>query len=278
GNVLTDKLLTYTDFAYDQRNLLADFMITELGGRPVSNREVSYELEADGRRVARGKATTDPQGKVYLSLPGKLPDDPTSGRIRLNIRANETHAAIPKIIPVQYAGQKNAIQFFPESGSLLDGVTGKVGFKALQPNGKGIGAHGYLTDNSGQRVADFQTGYAGMGHFLFTPETGKTYTAHVVFADSSTAEVVLPTVGPNGYALSVNNTNDQAVFLKAATTPGQAVGQTLALIAQKNGQVYYTAALKQHKSETAIRIDRQGLPAGVIQLTLLDEQLRPVAE
>src|SRR5690606_5158216 len=32
------------------------------------------------------------------------------------------------------------------------------------------------------------------------------------------------------------------------------------------------------KTETAFRIERQGLPAGVIQLTLLDEQLRPVAE
>src|SRR5690606_19979819 len=66
--------------------------------------------------------------------------------------------------------------------------------------------------------------------------------------------------------------------LKAATTPEQVNGQTLSLIAQKDGKVYYTAALKQNKTETAFRIERQGLPAGVIQLTLLDEQLRPVAE
>src|SRR5690606_21639223 len=116
GNVLTDKLPTYTDFSYDQRNLLADIAITELEGRPVANREVSYGLGTAGRRAARGRAATKPQEKTGLSLPGKLPDDPTAGRIRLNIRANETHAAIPEIIPGQYAGEQHAIQFFPGSG------------------------------------------------------------------------------------------------------------------------------------------------------------------
>ena len=194
GNALTDKLLTYTDFASspDERDLQADIFITELNGRPVSNREVTYEIAFPSRRAIRGETRTNAEGKLQLLIPDKLVSGPESGRMNLKIKLGDAYPQIHKTIPIKPIRQKNAIQFFPESGSLLAGVTGKVGFKALQSNGKGTAAQGYIVNNSGQRVTEFRTDYAGMGYFILTPEAGKTYTAHVTFADSSTTEAPLP--------------------------------------------------------------------------------------
>lgn len=279
GNALTDKLLTYTDFTYGdtgESNTAAAILVTDLKGQPVVNREVTYEVELGAQQVARGKTSTGPDGKLQISFSGKKADA-TDGRIRLNVQLTNQQS-IAKVIPVKHTGQKSTMQFFPESGNLLAGVAGKVAFKALQPDGKGTAARGYIADNQGQRITDFQTDYAGMGQLTLFAEAGKTYTAHVTFADSSTTETALPSVLTSGYVLSVNNSVDKAVYLKTATTPAQATGQPLSVIAQKNGQVFYAARIKQAKPEAGMSIDRSALPSGVIQLTLMDEQMKPVAE
>ncbi len=281
GNILTDKLFTYTDFTFTNHpgahQVQADILVTELNGEPVVNREAVYEVELDSRQVARGKARTDTEGKLRLSFFNKQVFNLKSGQITLNVKLGNDQM-VSKTIPIKHTGQKSTIQFFPESGHLLTGALNKIGFKALHPDGKGISAHGYLSDNSGQRVADFRTDYAGMGHVILVPEPGKVYTAHITFADSSTTEIALPKALTNGYLLSVNNALEKAIYLQSTTSPDQATGQTLSLIAQKNGQVFYAVKVKQAKPETGISIDRSQLPSGVIQLSLLDEQMKPVAE
>lgn len=281
GNILTDQLLTYTDFTYSnnpgEHKVQADVLVTDLNAEPVINREATYEVELDSRQVARGKARTDTEGKLQISFANKQVFNLKSGRIKLNVKLSNDRI-IPKTIPIKHTGHKHTIQFFPESGNLLAGVVNKVGFKVLQPDGKGAAAHGYISDNSGQRLADFRTDYAGMGNLVLIPEAEKTYTAHVTFADSSTTEVTLPPVLASGYVLAVNNAVEKAIYLQAATTPAQATGQTLSLIAQKNGQVFYAVKVRQEKPETGMSIDRSRLPSGVIQLTLMDEQMKPLAE
>src|SRR5690606_38672835 len=142
--------------------------------------------ELGAEQVARGKTKTGPDGKLQISFAGKKAGA-TDGRIKLNVQFTNQQS-IPKVIPVKHTGQKSAIQFFPESGNLLAGVASKVAFKALQPDGKGTSARGYISDNQGQRLTEFQTDYAGMGQLMLFPEAGKTYTAHVTFADNTTTE------------------------------------------------------------------------------------------
>src|SRR5690606_12556763 len=69
----------------------------------------------------------------------------------------------------------NNMQFFPESGQLVSGNLTKVGFKALRAEGLGIAVQGHLVDQSGKRVAEFESEYAGIGSFSFTPQAGQQY-------------------------------------------------------------------------------------------------------
>src|SRR5690606_7258804 len=148
----------------------------------------------------------------------------------------------------------------------------------LRSQGVSIEAVGDLVDNTGMRIAEFQTTYAGMGSFSFIPRAGSAYTAKVTYADGSTAEQALPPVQASGYALAVNNELERQVFVQAFASDDLIKGQQLALLAQRNGTVFYASKGTVTKSELIFSIPREYLPAGVVQLTLLSPEMKPLAE
>lgn len=172
----------------------------------------------------------------------------------------------------------NSIQFFPESGQLIAGNLTKVAFKALAPEGKGIAATGYIQDEAGNRVVEFESAYAGMGSFSFIPQAGAGYTARVAYADGSEAEVPLPDVGTSGYALAVNNELDNQLFVQAFASDDLVNGQEISLLLQRNGAVFYASKSKQTKNEAVFSIPREHLPTGIVQVALFAADQIPVAE
>lgn len=178
----------------------------------------------------------------------------------------------------QTTSNTNNIQFFPESGQLIAGNLTKVAFKALVPEGKGIAATGYIQDEGGTRVVEFESAYAGMGSFSFIPQAGTSYTAWVTYADGSEAEVPLPKVETSGYALAVNNELDNQLFVQAFASDDLVNGQEISLLLQRNGAVFYASKSKQTKNEAVFSIPREHLPAGVVQVALYAADQIPVAE
>ncbi len=63
------------------------------------------------------------------------------------------------------------LQFFPESGELVNGLPSKVGFKAIDYNGKGKSVEGDIINGNGEVVALFKSNQAGMGN-VFTDRCG----------------------------------------------------------------------------------------------------------
>src|SRR5579872_4983344 len=80
---------------------------------------------------------------------------------------------------------KADMQFFPEGGELVTGISGKIAFKAIGTNGMSMDVRGTVTDNSGKDVASFASTHLGMGYFNLEPEEGKSYKAAITFADGT---------------------------------------------------------------------------------------------
>ncbi len=60
------------------------------------------------------------------------------------------------------------LQFFPESGELVHGLPCKIGFKAVDCNGKGKRVEGEVVDRSGEVITTFESNQLGMGSFVLT--------------------------------------------------------------------------------------------------------------
>ncbi|TSD63820.1 TonB-dependent receptor [Inquilinus sp. KBS0705] len=174
------------------------------------------------------------------------------------------------------AAQKADVQFFPEGGSLVNGVPTKIAFKAVAPNGLGLDFTGIVTDSKGLQVASFASTHLGMGVFNFTPVTGNTYQARITLPDGSSSTVVLPNASDKGYVLNIS-TDAQNILVKIAAdrlTTNEDANRQVVLVAQSGGKIYYTAKTKLG----TVSIPKAKFPAGIMQFTLFTAGGKPLNE
>ncbi|WP_353196988.1 TonB-dependent receptor plug domain-containing protein [Parapedobacter defluvii] len=280
GNARTDSIVTHSSFSYENspvHTVTAEIAFTDPMGGPMADMNVNYEVILEERNIGRGREKTDEQGRIAFNFVNKQPFNLKTGKIELTLSRSQNQT-VKKIIPLKTTSHTPSIQFFPESGHLVAGNLAKVAFKALQPEGLGIGAVGYLEDENGVRIAEFETAHAGMGNFSFIPQAGSTYTAKVTFADGSETEQQLSPVQASGYALAVNNELEKQIFIQAFASDNLVKGQQLTLLLQQNGAVFYASKGKLTKNELVFSVPREYLPAGVVQLTLLAPEMKPLAQ
>lgn len=281
GNALVDQVAVHTELhienSPEQHEVSARIQLSDLAGVPLRDAEVSYEVLLADRSISKGKTTTDGQGGLEIDFVNKQPERRTAGHINLLI-SRFGMPSIRKQVPIQHTGAENSIQFFAEGGHLVGGAMAKVAFKALRPNGRSIAAHGIIRNAAGEEVAAFETMHAGMGHVLFHAVAGEQYTADVTFADGSTKEVSLPTVEASGYALTVNNENEQTIYAQLFATEDLVQGQTVNMLLQRNGAVLYGSKSRIDKGQLLFSIPREHLPTGVAQLTFFTDDMVPILE
>lgn len=174
------------------------------------------------------------------------------------------------------------VQFLPEGGQLVAGLTSRIAFKAVDQSGRGRDVTGYILDAKGDTAVGFSSQQRGMGFLNFQPEAGQTYTAFVRQADGTSTRAAFPAVQPAGYVLTVDNTTNKdniRVFL--TRTPAQATAGTpgqLTLLAQTRGAVVQVAKVPAGKTAALIQLPRAQFPEGIAQLTLFSEAGVPVCE
>lgn len=280
GNARTDNIVTHSTFSYENspvHRVHAEITLTDLDGKPLADMDASYQVVMEGRNIERGRETTDGEGRIAFDFVNKQPFNLQSGEVLLTLSAPDKQT-INKRIPLKTTSNTNSIQFFPESGHLVAGNLTKVAFKALAPEGIGIGVKGYLQDEAGTRMTEFESEYAGMGVLSFIPQAGTAYTARVTYDDGSEGEVELPAVKASGYALAVNNQLDKQLFVQAYASDDLVKGQEISLLVQRNGTVFYASKGKQTKNEAIFSIPRENVPEGVVQVALFVADGIPVAE
>jgi TonB-dependent SusC/RagA subfamily outer membrane receptor len=174
------------------------------------------------------------------------------------------------------ASGKIDIQFFPEGGNLVNGVTSKIAFKAVAANGLGANVKGTVTDEQGHTVCSFASQHLGMGIIAITPISGKVYKVSINGLDS-TKVFALPKADDRGYALNIDNSDPRNI--RVHVIAGQQNRQApINLIAQSGGIIYsYTAGKLVNNNFTAV-IPKNKFPDGIVQFTLFTANGEPMNE
>lgn len=177
--------------------------------------------------------------------------------------------------------EKPDVQFFPEGGQLVNGLRSKVAIKCLGADGLGLNVSAKITDNNGDVVATVATQHLGMGVFALTPQSGKVYKAEILLTDSARFTFDLPKASEAGFTLAVNNSDADSIYLSVAANEKivQAQpGNTLYVIAQAGGKVYYTAKTRLTGKSFASTISKNRFPMGIVQFTLFTQNGEPLNE
>ncbi|HTK20714.1 MAG TPA: TonB-dependent receptor plug domain-containing protein [Mucilaginibacter sp.] len=187
---------------------------------------------------------------------------------------------VPGSGTVKAVVSKPDLQFFPEGGQLIAGVTSKVAFKAIGVNGLSTDVEGTIADNSGKIVCHFEPTHLGMGYFELKPEEGKTYKANVTFADGSKSSVDLPKPQAKGIVLTVNNDSIPNTAVRIEANPTYYIenkGKDFNLQIYSGGATV-SVQLKLDSPVMSLNIIKRLLQTGVARITLLSQTNEPLCE
>ncbi len=143
---------------------------------------VEVDVQVDGKKVKTSNVRIDEKGKVppiQFTLPEEIANG--KGSISVTFHDGGVIETIPRPIPI--VTKKLFIDFFPEGGDLVAGVTNRVYFRAKSTLGKPAELRGNIVDQDGNPVTevftlndDKEVGVnQGLGRFEFTPQLGKMY-------------------------------------------------------------------------------------------------------
>lgn len=173
------------------------------------------------------------------------------------------------------------LQYFPESGSLVEGVKSRVGFKATIANNKGYKIIGKLLSSSGDTCASLESNQLGMGSFDFVPQRDIDYFAVLSNQNISINEHDFPTVMETGYVMRIDSYNDSTILISVttnATTLIKYPDQELFLTGEFRGTQVVTASIKMKSTYCHFLLPKKKFPEGIVRFTVRDKQNRSWCE
>jgi len=229
--------------------------------------------------VAKGSISLPdslPQGNYYLRAltPGMLNYEDAFIYTK-DIFVFKPSAAVLK---ENTTSQNVSVQFFPESGHLVDGILTVVGFKAVDQWGTPVEINGVIHTDDGTTIASFKTFHDGIGKVQFKPQAGKKYTATVETV-AGERTYLLPEVKESGINLKVQDEKGGKKFQLSRSEKDKALFETVVLVAQINNHVVYENEITFEDYPSIVgHLVTDSLPSGILHLTVFNKDGAPLAE
>jgi len=260
----------------DKDKVTANIGFTGLDGRPRQQQEMRLTIKQNDKTLFKENANTGTDGNIQVKF-----DVAAKAAIKhiiiqaQNITKGADTTALT--IPVTINRPENTdLQYLPEGGNMVAGIKTKIGFKAINDDGKGIAISGKIVNSKQQEVATFRPTHKGMGSFEFTPQAGESYTAKALLTNGTIKDYPLPAVNPTGTALRITpKGKDSLEVTLAATTT---LSTSYYLIGQTRGMVCYSSIISFKGSATKKIIATDLFPTGIAHFTLLNSANQPLNE
>ncbi len=178
------------------------------------------------------------------------------------------------------ADRPDVLQFFPESGQLLDGVSTQMGFKLVDSRGKGRAFEAAVFVQDTIEVARIRGNRFGMGKFPFIPQKDAEYTVRLTEGARGGAglSVTFPPVVDDGYLFNMQRNSSKGFHVRFSAT-SQHVNRRLTLLARSHAGLSRSWTVPMDaQGRAALHIGMEELPVGLLCFTLFDSEGQPVAE
>ncbi|HMU45341.1 MAG TPA: hypothetical protein PKC72_03185 [Chitinophagaceae bacterium] len=168
------------------------------------------------------------------------------------------------------------LDFFPEGGNLITGLTNTVAFKATYQNGMPASVKGKIKSGKGELVTEFATYHDGMGIFEIIPSAGEKYSAEL--DDNNYKDVYdLPLQTDKGIAVSITP-HLQGNFFEIKQSSNDPDFRAAYMIGQMQNHVVFRQNFKNTKGVVQGIINTQNLMSGILQITFFNDKGIPLAE
>ena len=179
-------------------------------------------------------------------------------------RSTETRKSAKK-------SDKLNIDFYPEGGTLTEGLESRIAFKATDELGMPVKLDEPININ-GKSIRIL---HEGMGSFTHTPSDNSSNTAEVTYKGKE-YKFKLPKAEKSGYTMYVDNQQSDSirVHIKRSNVKEQTIGVTLLC----RGILSHFDTLKWNNNSATFSLGKEKLLPGVQQITFYTEKGKVVAE
>jgi len=190
--------------------------------------------------------------------------------IRIITKNGNTPAAKIPVVPT--------LQFFPEGGDAVAGLSNKIAFKVTDQWGKPVKIKGLVQSSIGEEIDSLRIIHDGMGYFFLFPRLGESYTAKWKDENGTEYVTALPAIKPTGVSLQVTLSGVKRTF---AVTAEQNLAKdlgTLHIVGTINQYQVFKVTKDMSAGFVKGIIPTQDLPSGILTITVFDRQWNPLAE
>lgn len=181
------------------------------------------------------------------------------------------------VAPSSQVKSKAGIRFYPEGGSIVADAPVNMAFQISNQFQQPMSGSGWILSSTGDTATSFATEHDGMGKCSFKHILGNSYTA--VWTDET--GVKHSTALPEAADLPavMHTVVGEAVVRYTVFAKDKMTKARYHLAAYMHQQLVYRASFSLNGGDAKIaEIPINQLPSGVLQLTLFDDALVPVAE
>jgi len=249
-------------------------LLNDINKIPDANKTLQVQVMANNKRLYKQTMQTDNNGllDVIFKVPNKAAN--------LSVTAESIPAGKKAVIPVRLLLPQNIdIQFLPEGGYLVAGLTAHIGFKAISEDGRGVDVSGIITRHDQKQVAEFKSLRYGIGSFDLAVQNGESYTAIVTLPGGVIKEYPLPVIKPTGTGIRIKNLlqTDSLEVAVFATNDVASLGNSYFLIGKARGIICYAAVLNFNDGGFIKRkIAKSLFPLGIAHFTVMTADKRPL--
>ncbi|TYR34208.1 carboxypeptidase regulatory-like domain-containing protein [Sphingobacterium phlebotomi] len=282
GDAINKKLgaeITYTPDGNNKTKATIQFRNRE--GNLLGRRKLTWEAIDGWDPFSKGKGETDDMGRVTINLTIKEKEYLKKGRLNVKIDGNKIEPDLIGSYSLQHALWDADVQFFPEGGDLLAGVSKKLAFKAVSSTGKGLKIEGKIIDSKKKEVVSFNDVAFGMGAIDFMPVAGESYKAMVSFENGEQRTYDLPEVKAEGINVVLHSEDDASLQMGLIANDvfyEKMANQPFYVLGQSNGHLVYAAQATLKNSSVLISLPKDKLPNGIVQLSIMQPDGKLLSE
>lgn len=174
--------------------------------------------------------------------------------------------------------QQTQLSFFPEGGDLVNGVSSILAFEALDQHGRPVVVNGLLKNSSNNIIDSFHTRYNGMGTVTFKPSPGETVTAYWTDETGEQHTTLLPAAQSNGLVLHVDPYQSDLLHYRLEKSADASKLTKMVVVGTMNQKIVYRNSLMLENNMAEGSVHAADFPCGIMQLTVFDGDMMPVAE
>ncbi len=190
------------------------------------------------------------------------------------------HALLPVINPFRRLGlppladfESNSIHFFPESGSIIDGVETKIVFEIKNGDGYPIDGRCQLYANDSILISEFKPLKNGLGSFNFKPDSQKQYHVKLITSDTTVSRHNIPVIKQKGISLMAKDSGDKFIVNLFCNDPALIKPQEpVRFLVHQKGKLIDEKLASLNLGRSSFQVEKSTLSDGVSTIAVLNNE------